>query len=158
MVAYLRVRRSRNGPGNGLCPICLVPEDCNHIFFRCLVAQFLWSCFREVVGGKWYHDNLLDLFQEVLSLPGPTRPPIWMALGTLAWTLWCCRNKLFIERVIPCRVTDAIYKLCGFLQLWRPLSKQRDRNAIDIIIAGPRASTSAFAPPPPPPPPPPETD
>ena len=107
--------QKRNGPGNSLCPICLVPEDCNHIFFWFPAAQFLWSCFTEVVGGNWRHDNLPDLFEEVLSLPGPRRPPIWVALGTLAWTLWCCRNKLVIEHVIPCRVAGAIYKMCGFL-------------------------------------------
>ena len=75
--------RKRNGPGDGLCPICLAPEDCNHIFFQCPVAKFLWSYFREVVGGSWCHDNLPDLFAEVLRLPGSSRPPIWVALGTL---------------------------------------------------------------------------
>ena len=105
-----------------------------------------------MVGGNWCHDNLPDLFGEVFRLPGPSRAPIWVALGTLAWTLWCTRNKLVIERVIPYRVTDAIYKICGFLQLWRPLSKRRDRDVIDNIIAGLRSSASAFAPPPPPPP------
>ena len=79
--------RKRNGPGDGLWPIFLVPEDCNHIFFQCPVAQFLWSCLREVVGGNWCHDNLPDLFGEVLRLPGASRPPTWVALGTLTWTL-----------------------------------------------------------------------
>ena len=41
--------RKRNGPGSGLCPLCAVPEDSNHIFFACTSAQFLWSCFRELV-------------------------------------------------------------------------------------------------------------
>ena len=27
--------------------LCRVDEDVNHIFFRCVIAQFTWSCFRE---------------------------------------------------------------------------------------------------------------
>ena len=96
------------------------------------------------MGGNWCYDKLPDLFGEALKLPG-SRPPIWMALGTLAGTLWCTRNKLVIERVIACRVTDAIYKMCGFLQLWRPLSKRRDRDAINAIITGLRSTASALA-------------
>ena len=38
-------------------------------------------------------------------------------------------------------------------ELWRPLSKRRDRDVIDNIITGLRSSASALAPPPPPPPP-----
>ena len=104
-----------------------------------------------MVGGTWCHDNLPDLFGEVFRLPGTRRAFIWVALGTLAWSLWCTRNKLVIERVIPSHVTDVIYKMCGFLQLWRPLSKRSDRGVIDNIMAGLRASAASFAPPPPPP-------
>jgi hypothetical protein len=42
----------RSGPGDGTCPLCGTEEDSNHIFFTCVSAQFLWSCFREVVGGR----------------------------------------------------------------------------------------------------------
>ena len=56
--------RKRNGPGSGICPLCGVPEDSNHIFFSCVSALFIWSCFREVVGGDWCHNNFPDLFVE----------------------------------------------------------------------------------------------
>ena len=104
-------------------------------------------------GGDWDHDNLPDLFQAVLSREARTRHSLWVVLGTLAWTLWTSRNRLVIEHVIPIRATDSIYKLSGFLQLWRPLSKRRDRDIIDNIITGLRSSAAALAPPPPPPPP-----
>ena len=93
------------------------------------------------------------MFGEILSLPYSRRASLWVAMGTLAWTLWNSRNKLVIERVIPCRVTDAIYKMCGFLQLWRPLSKRRDRDVIDNIIMVLRSLAAALAPLPPPAPP-----
>ncbi|XP_073360938.1 uncharacterized protein [Aegilops tauschii subsp. strangulata] len=55
----------RNGPGDGWCPLCRPEEDTNHIFFTCVSAQFLWSCFRELVGGSWDHNNLPALFAEL---------------------------------------------------------------------------------------------
>ena len=113
---------------------------------------FLWSYFRDIVGGSWCHDNLPDMFGEIISPPYSRHPSLWVAMGTLVWTLWNVRKKLVIERVIPYRVTDAMYKMCDFLHLWRPLSKRRDRDAIDTIITGLRSTAAALAPPPPPPP------
>lgn len=46
--------QKRNGPGDGICPLCGVAEDLNHILFYCVSAQFMWSCFREVWGNDWY--------------------------------------------------------------------------------------------------------
>lgn len=105
----------RNGPGDGQCPLCEVLEDSNHIFFICPSARFLWSCLREVVGGRWCHDNLPDLFWEVQTHQPSIRPTLWVVVGVLSWTLWTVCNKLVIEHVIALRATDVIYKLCGFL-------------------------------------------
>ena len=106
-----------------------------------------------MIRGDWNHDNLPDLFQAVLSQEARTRPSLWVVVGTIAWTLWTGRNKLVIEHVISTRATDSIYKLCGFLQLWRPLSKRCDRDFIDMIISALRTTAGALAPPLPPPPP-----
>ncbi|KAE8779659.1 ABC transporter G family member 37 [Hordeum vulgare] len=63
-----------NGPGDGLCPLCETVEDSSHIFFACAMAQFLWSCFREAVGGHGCHTNAPNLFAEIQSVP-PIGPP-----------------------------------------------------------------------------------
>uniref|UniRef100_A0ACD5WHI9 Uncharacterized protein n=1 Tax=Avena sativa TaxID=4498 RepID=A0ACD5WHI9_AVESA len=39
----------RNGPGDGLCPLCGIPESCTHIMFTCPAAQFLWNFIREAL-------------------------------------------------------------------------------------------------------------
>ena len=59
----------RNGPGDGLCPLCGTVEDANHIFFACSTAQFLWSSFRETVGGQWCNSNFPDLLAEIHASP-----------------------------------------------------------------------------------------
>ena len=145
--------RKRNGPGTGICPLCAVPEDSNHIFFACVSARFLWSCFREIVGGSWCHTNFPDLFAELQVSPTTSRHIRWLEVGVLAWTLWTVRNKLVIERTPLRRATDALYKFSGFLQLWRPLSRLLERDAISAFIADLRSMAVRLSPPPPPPPP-----
>jgi hypothetical protein len=39
----------RHGPGNGLCPLCAVPETTHHIMFACPAARFLWSFVSEAL-------------------------------------------------------------------------------------------------------------
>jgi hypothetical protein len=64
----------RNGPGDGRCPLCGPEEDTNHIFVTCVSAQFLWSCFRDLVGGSWDHNNFPALFAELQALPPRVSP------------------------------------------------------------------------------------
>jgi len=44
------VLKKRNWKGNHLCNICGQPETADHIFFECIVARFLWVCFKEALG------------------------------------------------------------------------------------------------------------
>uniref|UniRef100_A0A453PVZ7 Reverse transcriptase zinc-binding domain-containing protein n=1 Tax=Aegilops tauschii subsp. strangulata TaxID=200361 RepID=A0A453PVZ7_AEGTS len=39
-----------HGLGNGLCPLCLVPETGMHILFSCVAAHALWCFVREALG------------------------------------------------------------------------------------------------------------
>lgn len=40
--------QKRHGRGDGLSPHCGAVEDANHIFFKRVLAQFLWGCVRDV--------------------------------------------------------------------------------------------------------------
>ena len=143
----------RHGPGDGMCPLCATVEDANHIFFSCCTAQFLWSCFRETVGGQWCNTNFPDLLAEIQASPPRYRHIRWLCVGVLAWTLWTVRNRLVIQKVPLRRATDSIFKMCGYLQLWRPLSRPPDRDAIDRLLSDLRSLAFRLAPPLPPPPP-----
>lgn len=77
----------RNGPGDGTCPLCETTEDSNHIFFECAFVQFLWSCFREVVGRRWCNSNFPGLFEELQVSAQQSRHIRWLGIGLLAWTL-----------------------------------------------------------------------
>ncbi|XP_073361214.1 uncharacterized protein [Aegilops tauschii subsp. strangulata] len=143
----------RNGPGDGRYPLCGPEEDLNHIFFTCVSAQFLWSCFHEIVGGNWDHNNFPALFAELQAIPPALRHTRWLTIGVLAWMLWTVRNKLVIQHIPLRRATDTLFKWSGYLQLWRPLSRPRERDAITSIITQLRAMALRLAPPLPPPPP-----
>ena len=110
-------------------------------------AQFLWSYFREIVGGSWDHNNFPALFAELQAIPPAVRHIRWLAVGVLAWTLWTVRNKLVIQRIPLRRATDALFKWSGYLQLWRPLSRPRERDAITSIIIQLRVMALRMAPP-----------
>ena len=143
----------RHRLGDGICPLCGTAEDSNHIFFSCVSAQFLWSCLREVVGGRWCNTSFPVLFVELQATTPRSRHIRWLSIGVLAWTLWTVRNKLVIQRAPLRRVTDAIFKMCGYLQLWWPLSRRQDRSVIDTLLTDLRSMAFCMAPPLPPPPP-----
>jgi hypothetical protein len=40
----------RHGPSNGLCSLCGVIEDVNHIFFSFSFTQFVWYVLHQLLG------------------------------------------------------------------------------------------------------------
>ena len=75
-----------------------------------------------------------------------------LEIGVLAWTLWTVRNNLVIQRIPLRRASDAVFKLCGYLQLWRPLSHPQNQDTISSFIGDLRQMALCLAPPLPPPP------
>ena len=112
----------------------------------------MWSCFREAVGGDWCHSNFPDLFAELQASPLSSRHIRWLKIAVLAWTLWTIRNKLVIQRIPLRRATDALFKLSGYLQLWRALSRPENRDGISAFIIDLCLMAICLSLPPPPPP------
>ncbi|KAE8807536.1 hypothetical protein D1007_16073 [Hordeum vulgare] len=142
----------RNGRGDGICPLCDVLEDSNHIFFTCVIAQFLWSFFCDTIDGQWCHTNVPNMVAAIKFVPSSARHIRWLTIGMLMWTLWTIRKKLVLQRVPLRHATDPVFKMCGFLQLWRPLSRSSDRDAINNIIVNLHLMALRMARPLPPPP------
>ena len=55
------------------------------------------------------------------------------------------RNKLVIEDSPLRRSSDVIYKLCGFLQPWKPLRRGQEHAAIDHDCRSPLVGSSLGA-------------
>jgi hypothetical protein len=61
------------GPSNGLCALCADIEDCNHIFFTCPLACFMWARARGVLHCDWNLARAGEFLPIVEGLSGPFR-------------------------------------------------------------------------------------
>ncbi|KAK1618982.1 hypothetical protein QYE76_024499 [Lolium multiflorum] len=111
----------RHGPGDGLCPLCAVPETTTHIMFSCPAARFLWSFLQEALGPEWQASVLGEFIEAHANNTGRRRRLFWLVFAALTWTLWT---------------------------QWYPLCRQRDRERLDgmledLLAAARRLSTSS---------------
>ena len=124
----------RHGPGNGLCPLCHVPETGTHILFSCVAAHALWCFVCEALGAEWEAHDLAEFLQVRATQVGRKRRLFWLIFAAMMWTLWTTRNKMVIERVFPCRASDSFFKFLAFLQYWHPLARPRDRDRLHLLL------------------------
>ena len=137
--------KKRNGPGSEFCNLCGALENSNHIFFNCVLAKLVWSCVRSWLRVSWDPSSFADTRTLAKSLVGVTKRVFWVGLGALCWALWTIRNKFTIELTFPSKPADVLFKSCIFLQQWRLLTKEPDRDALDLLIAKIRASASQIS-------------
>ena len=67
--------KEKKWKGDQCCGLCRVDEDVDHIFFRCVVAQFTWSCFREALRRRGIPSTTM---QDVLE---NWIPPLFFWVG-----------------------------------------------------------------------------
>uniref|UniRef100_A0A453QXL4 Reverse transcriptase zinc-binding domain-containing protein n=1 Tax=Aegilops tauschii subsp. strangulata TaxID=200361 RepID=A0A453QXL4_AEGTS len=75
----------RHGPGNGLCPLCHVPETGTHILFSCVAAQALWCFVREALGPEWEAHDLAEFLQVRATQVGRKRRLFWLIFAAMMW-------------------------------------------------------------------------
>jgi hypothetical protein len=72
------------------CLFCNEQESCNHLFFGCVVAKYLWemvsSIFNKCIGTD---------FESVASwwISENTNSVLNMFSTAVLWTLWSTRNE-----------------------------------------------------------------
>ena len=134
----------RNGPGSDRCALCGLRGDLSHIFFNCVLAKLFWCCIRSWVHVSWAPTSFSDLRILANSLVGAQRRLFWVGFAAMCWTLWTTRNKFTIERVLPAKPPDCLFKTCIFLQQWRLLTKEEDRDAFDVMMSKIRAIATSL--------------
>ena len=78
--------KKRNWRGSAVCNICETSETADHIFFSCVMAKFVWSCFKEALG--W--DRIPASWQDLLDN--------WIPLGGHIIIPSCSHSRLFCGR------------------------------------------------------------
>jgi hypothetical protein len=126
---------AKHGPSDGLCALCGEIDHVDHIFFQCPLSQFMWSGVRVMLSVSWNPSSRVDWFRILDSLGERSKRMVWIFFAAQCWALWNTRNKFTIERKFPRQPADIIFKLLISLQLWRPLQKPKDLDALDELIA-----------------------
>ncbi|KAK1648684.1 hypothetical protein QYE76_066489 [Lolium multiflorum] len=124
----------RHGPSNGRCSLCGEMEDCNHIFFTCHMAGFMWAGVRELLHCEWNPGGIGDFIALAQGISGPLRSLVWFTFAAMAWSLWNIRNKLTIEGKLINNPTDAFYHMMLHMQSWRVLVRRRVRALLDEAL------------------------
>ncbi|KAK1663022.1 hypothetical protein QYE76_051181 [Lolium multiflorum] len=124
----------RQGPSNGRCSLCGEVEDCNHIFFTCHMAGFMWAGVRELLHCEWNPGGIGDFIALAQGISGPLRSLVWFTFAAMSWSLWNIRNKLTIEGKLINNPTDAFYHMMLHMQSWRVLVRRRDRALLDEAL------------------------
>lgn len=136
----------RNPARSANCVVCGTLEDALHIFFHCPLAKFMWSCFREWLGNSWDPRTFGEVRSLVLPLSSRFRRLFWTVFAAACWVLWNIRNKFTIEHIFPKYPAIFIFKLIGFLQIWKPLCKSADLEDLESIISRMKATAIACLP------------
>jgi hypothetical protein len=110
------------------------PKEGYHIFFVCDLATFAWSGIREAFGVQWNPRTFQDFFVIVNFLAPGFKQAIWLLFAAQSWALWNIRNKITIEHKLPSHPADCIFKTSLFLQLWRPLLRNKLVDKLDVML------------------------
>jgi hypothetical protein len=124
----------RHGASDGNCALCGHVETVDHIFFSCHLACFAWSGIRETLGVQWNPQSFQDFFGLVNSLSVSFKSAIWILFAAQSWALWIIRNKITIEHKLPSQPADCFFKTSIFLQLWRPLLKNKLKSKMEFLL------------------------
>jgi hypothetical protein len=124
----------RHGPSDGRCAFCGEIEDCNHIFFSCHLARFMWAGVRELLSCSWNPAGAGDFVALAQGLSGRFRRLVWFTFAAQSWALWNIRNKLTLEGKLINNPADAIAKMSIYMQSWRVLVSPRDRELLEVAL------------------------
>jgi hypothetical protein len=106
--------------------MCGLPENVDHIFFRCALAEFVWAGIRVMLGVTW-NPYCFSVWESCIqSLNAKSQRTLRVLFAAICWALWNIRNKFTIEANFPSQLANCIFLIGLNLQLWRPLQRNKD--------------------------------
>ena len=104
----------------------------NQIFFECVIAKFVWGCFKEVLGWERAPVSLLSDFLAHWIPDQCTGFNVKMFhFAIVGWGLWTNRNKMAIEHCFPASSIDIPHKIDFFSQKWGILLPEGNRLKLE---------------------------
>ena len=129
--AAVRGSLKKNWKGDGRCILSRVVESVDHIFFECVISSFIWRSCMEALGCDRPPANLPDFLNNWLPLGCSDYRLKLFQFGVVAWAIWVNRNKMTIEKTFPTSPIDVLYKSDVFMQQWRILLRDDDRQKLE---------------------------
>jgi len=136
--------KGRKLKGSPLCNICGKQETVDHIFFRCVLAKFMWACFKEALGWDRAPSGWQDFLDNWIPMGCKNYNAKLFLLTIVLWALWTSRNKRAIEGKFPTSPSELLFKTNAFLQRWMALLRERDKVKIMEWCGAMRGRTESF--------------
>jgi hypothetical protein len=95
----------------------------------------MWSGIREAFEVQWNPEKLPEFLSILNQLTPSVRQSFWVLFVAQSWAVWHIRNKLTIEKSFPKQPADCFFKTAMFLQLWRPLLKEKHVDKLVMVGA-----------------------
>jgi hypothetical protein len=99
-------------------------------------------------GPAWQARDLGEFLETQANRTGTRCPLFWFMFVAMSWTLWTTHNKMIIERLFSRCASDSVFKILASLQLWYPLSRQRDMKRVDGMLRALQEATRHLTMPP----------
>ena len=93
-----------------------------------MIAHFVWTCFKEILGWDRIPTGLDDLFENWVYFGCVDYSLKLFCFTIVAWVLWPTRNKSRIEHVFPKSPIAIVYKTDSLLQSWKILLRRPDQK------------------------------
>jgi hypothetical protein len=135
-------KREWSGPIE--CKLCGLHESTTRIFFECVMAKFCWCAVREVMD--WPRSPICseDVFCLCRGVSNRLSKRVLLLFSSVAWSLWLICNEFVFQDIVVPSPNVGIFRSISFLQKWRILNKEMDRQWIDEVIQKPNLQLSSL--------------
>jgi len=127
--------KKRKWRGSEKCNLCERAKTVDHIFFSCVIAKFVWTCFKEALGSDRVPISWQDFLDNWIPLGCKDYSPKLFISTIVCWALWTTRNKRVVEGKFPRYPTELLIKSNMFLQRWKTLLRGNDLVKIEEWVA-----------------------
>jgi hypothetical protein len=123
----------KNWQGPTECKLCGRLEGAEHIFVQCVLANFCWSVFRDVLEWGILPTCMEDIPEKVIGGSNRNNKNFVFPLGCLSWSLWLIRNDFIFNNVLVSSPNFSLYRTISLMQKWKVLHKEKGRCWIDSV-------------------------
>jgi hypothetical protein len=123
----------KNWQGPTECKLCGRLESAEHIFVQCVLANFCWSVFRDVLEWGTLPTYMEDIHEKLIEGSNRNNKNFVFLLGCLSSNLWLIRNDFVFNNILVSSPNVRLYRTISLMQKWKVLHKEKGRCWIDLV-------------------------